>query len=150
MSREETCEVQCPQCGHRQETMRWYSVNASITPQAKAALLSGQFHVFRCEKCTVKVRLDVEVIYNDAETRFCVMYYPPALLNDNNFFELFTADAGLKLRALPDIPEAEYIRRPHIVFDMDEMRRYILFRDRLAQRRDGQRPPQNGAGIETP
>jgi len=150
VSRAETCEIQCPQCGHRQEMTRWHSVNASISPQAKAVLLNGHLHVFRCEKCSVQARLDVEVMYHDMGRRFCIMYYPPVSLDNEKFFDRFTADAGLKLRALPEMPETEYIRRPHIVFDLDEMRSYIRFRDRLAQCHDGQRQPKNSAGIETP
>jgi hypothetical protein len=148
VSRMETIDIECPQCGHRQEMTRWHSVNASLSPQAKAVLLSGKLHVFRCLKCGVQARLDVEVMYHDMERRFCIMYYPPASLDNERFFDLFSADASLNLRTLPDIPEAEHIRRPHIVFDLDEMRRYILFRDGLAQRHGGQTQLTDGGGIE--
>jgi hypothetical protein len=103
MSRAERIEVQCPQGGHQQEMTRWYSVNASMSPQAKAAVLSGQHHVFRCGKCSAQAGLDVE-----------------------------------------------FMRHPHIVFDLDEMRRCIRFRDGLAECHEGQTQPAGGMGSEIP
>ena len=133
MSRTETIGVACPQCAHRQEMTLWYSVNASVSPKAKAAILQDDLHVFRCQACDAKAVMDVGFMYHDMELEFCVLYCPPSSLDDPSSFDQFTPDGGLNLQEIPGFPYPSCLKRPHIVFDLDEMRRYILFRDRLAQ-----------------
>lgn len=72
-------------------------------------------------------------MYHDMAQQFCVQYYPPQSLEEPDFLRKFNPDASIHLTGLPAIKGAHYITAPHVVFDMNEMIRYILFRDRLAE-----------------
>lgn len=134
MSIEEPVEVECPDCGEWQKTTVWRTLNATLDPEAKDALLRGEINVFRCGTCDVVEPLPVDLLYHDMRKRFCVQFYPVHWLDDDGFFDRFTRDADLRTRIPhPLAASAEYIARAHIVFELGELVRYVVFRDRLEQ-----------------
>jgi len=63
-----------------------------------------------------------------------VWYYPFESTKHRSFFVEFSADGNLEDNvglAKDEIPE--YMKNVHYVFSMDEMIRYILFREKLAK-----------------
>ncbi len=75
------------------------------------------------------------ILYVDSARRYSVQYYPPAIL-DHDEVMVHTFDG--EGRVSPVEPPAEdevgwpYDQdAPHVVFDFDEMLRYITFRERL-------------------
>jgi hypothetical protein len=65
--------------------------------------------------------------------QFCVQYYPPEALDDPEFFRQFNPDGSLAMTGIPAgfADSGAYLTRPQIVFDMTEMLRYVVFRDRI-------------------
>jgi len=131
MSVRESVEAKCPACGEESEVSVWRAMNVTTDPDAKELLLSGSVNVFSCPKCRYESLLDIDLLYHDMERKFSVQYYPFERLADDNFLAGFALDgahapAGVRLPG-----EAEYLLRPHIVFEMGELVRYIAFRDRL-------------------
>ena len=63
-----------------------------------------------------------------------VWYYPFESIKHRKFFDEFAADGHLNDDpALVEEEIPEYTKNVHYVFSMDEMIRYILFREKLAK-----------------
>lgn len=127
-------DLQCPHCGHKQETMVWDSINVSLDPELKTKLYAAEINLFECEKCQKKTFINAPLLYHDMGMQFCVQYYPPQALDDERFHRQFNADGSLAMAGIPAAfaKSGAYLVRPHIVFDMNEMIRYVTFRDRVA------------------
>ena len=66
-----------------------------------------------------------------------VWYYPFESIKHRKFFDEFSADGHLDDNAgLAEEEIPEYAKNVHYVFSMDEMIRYILFREKLATVKD--------------
>jgi hypothetical protein len=142
MTIQRAVEVECPECGEKQKVTVWETLNANEDPDAKKDLLKGRINVFRCQKCDNKSLLDTSLLYHDMKKNFFVQYYPFRLLENDKFLDDFTIEADGRLRigsfskgmeAMRKETEVEcaYAEWTHIVFDMMELVRYIMFIDRL-------------------
>lgn len=60
--------------------------------------------------------------------KYCVQYYPPELIEEDNFYATFTMAGKVDIEGIPD---GNYLKEPHIVFNINEMIIYIAFRDKL-------------------
>ncbi|HJJ39539.1 MAG TPA: CpXC domain-containing protein [Methanocorpusculum sp.] len=59
--------VICPVCGHEQELRIIPSVNATLDPDMREKVLSGEIFLFTCEKCGFKGFAGYPFIYEDKE-----------------------------------------------------------------------------------
>jgi hypothetical protein len=135
MSLESQADLQCPECGHSQSVTVWRSINADLDPAARSALLSGQINVFHCKRCQHQAQFPVALLYHDMTRQFLVQYYPFDALDDLTFLEEFNqqgesnAPAGMsQMLAARGI---DYASRVHVVFQMTELVRYVVFREHL-------------------
>jgi predicted nucleic-acid-binding Zn-ribbon protein len=138
MSRISEHEVVCPKCRNTQVTAVWISINVALNPELRDKLFDADINMFSCQKCGQRAFVNLPILYHDMNRQFCVQYYPPGFLDNEDFFEQFTKDGKLRL---PDItagllndPSREYIGKPHIVFGMGEMVLYVQFRERLFEK----------------
>jgi hypothetical protein len=123
--------LDCPNCGTSNVIRVWDTINAQVSPEAKAGLLRGEVNVFRCRLCEEMITVDKPLLYNDMENKFMVWYFPFESVMNGAIFSRITADGQLKgVEYLADDPD--YVRSIHYVFDMNELVRYIRFRDVLA------------------
>ena len=121
--------IQCTQCGYNQETTIWESINVTVDPQLKEKFFAGEINIFECENCGEHVFINAPLLYHDMTGEFCVQYYPFEALAEPEFLRQFNSEGFI---AIPGIPAlVEYLIRPHIVFDMTEMIRYVIFRDQV-------------------
>lgn len=125
MSMVDRINLSCPQCNNTQEVVVWGSLNVSHTPGLKEKLLCGEINMFRCNYCNIIVLINSPLLYHDMKRKYCVYFFPHKSIEDSEFYNDFTIDG--KLKGQPDV----YIAAPHIVFDFNEMIRYIQFRDKL-------------------
>ncbi|HNQ74228.1 MAG TPA: CpXC domain-containing protein [Verrucomicrobiota bacterium] len=58
-------EVTCRSCGNKQSLTFWQTLNASLNPEAKAALLDGSLHRFRCAHCGAEDEVLYPILYHD-------------------------------------------------------------------------------------
>lgn len=58
-------EVVCRSCGHKQSLTFWQTLNASLNPEAKVALLDGSLHRFRCARCGGEDEVLYPMLYHD-------------------------------------------------------------------------------------
>jgi hypothetical protein len=140
MSKHQILEIPCPECRTKVETTVWSSLNVQLDPDAKEDLLNGKLNLFQCTRCDLKAPIAAEFIYHDMDNRYSVQFYPFEALQDDSFFDLFTPDGLVDIQqgGLPaDSPISElarsFMENCHIVFSMDELVRYIIFRDRLTE-----------------
>ncbi len=121
-------EIKCPKCGEMQNTIVWQSLNVTIHPEAREELFQGHINIFRCQKCKFEDQIPAHLMYHDMRKKFCVMLIPLPSLDDEEFFDFFTEDGGVKPIS-NDMPD--YMNKMHVVFHMGELVRYIVFRERL-------------------
>jgi hypothetical protein len=126
-------EIDCPNCGVSNLILVWKTINAQVSPEAKTALLRGEINVFRCQLCERTFNVEASLLYNDMENRFMVWYFPFAQVMNGEIFNAITQDGQIKgVEYSPDDPD--YACSIHYVFDMNELVRYIKFRDVLAEK----------------
>ena len=127
--------LECPNCGNKQETMVWNSINVTLDPELKRTLLEAKINLFSCEKCGENSFTDTPLLYHDMAQQFCVQSYPVEAIEDVEFLRRFSRDGSVVITGIPaGIKESgAYITCPHIVFDINEMLRYVRFRDRISE-----------------
>jgi hypothetical protein len=64
--------VTCPECGNARPVTAWGSINASIDPALRAALLNGQMEIFYCDSCRKLLRLAFDTLYHDMQRQFMI------------------------------------------------------------------------------
>ena len=133
MSKIAPLNLECPHCGNKQDTMVWDSVNVTLDPEFKTKLFDEEVNLFSCEKCGKKTFINAPLLYHDMAQQFCVQYYPRESLEDAEFLRRFNPDGSVAMTGIPAAFEESgaYIMRPHIVFDINELLRYVVFRDRI-------------------
>ena len=137
LKREE--EISCPRCGRAQTVTLWESIDADPDPEARAALFEARVNRFDCPGCDFDALVPVPLLYHDRRRQFVVQYFPFGLLDEAEFVGRFTADgrdrqvmdAFERALAAKRIPPGAEPAEPHVVFDMAELVRYVLFRERV-------------------
>jgi hypothetical protein len=132
-------EIACPKCGAARTVTIWESIDADPDPEARAALFEAQVNRFDCPACDFDALVPVPLLYHDRRRQFVAQYFPFGLLDEKEFVARFTADgrdrqveeAFRKAVAAKKIPPGAEPAEPHLVFDMAELVRYILFRERI-------------------
>lgn len=135
MSSKEEITVDCPKCEHRQEVMIWRSINVSLDSTLENDLFDDRINTFICSSCGHEGWIDIPLLYHDMNRQYAVIYYPFEFIDDHDFLVQFTAEGKLRMDVSPEMtkwtPGENYLEQSHVVFDMDEMKRYICFREKL-------------------
>jgi len=132
-------EISCPKCGKAQTVTLWESIDADPDPDARTALFEARINRFDCPACDFDALVPVPLLYHDRKRQFVVRFFPFGLLDERQFVERFTADgrdrevaeAFERARKAKKIPPGAEPAEPHLVFDMTELVRYVLFRERV-------------------
>lgn len=127
----------CPACGHKQIAEFYQAINVKLNPELKERLFKGELNMFVCEECSKRAVVDLVFLYHDMDKRFCVQYCPVELVvqQSDKLSEMYTVDGRLSVPANIQLPEAaQYMYEPHIVLSLDEMIRYVQFRDTLFEK----------------
>ena len=112
----------------------WRSLSPSVDPGNKELLFAGKINLFTCEGCSYRALIPIDFIYHDPVQKYCVQFYSPYSVENTNFIHDFRSD-GLPMwvETLGAMgKDAPHLLRPHVVFDMSELVRYVKFRDKLA------------------
>ncbi|HWR96940.1 MAG TPA: CpXC domain-containing protein [Candidatus Methanoperedens sp.] len=145
-------EIGCPRCGGTQTVTLWDSIDADPDPGARAALLEAKINRFDCQSCDFDALVPVPLLYHDRRRQFVVQYFPFGWLDEKEFVARFTSDgrdrqvleAFEKAVAAKKLPPGAEPAEPHLVFDMAELVRFILFRERVFDFRAGADSPTVG------
>lgn len=134
-------QINCPVCDALQTAITWSEIDAVDDPAARDALFTGDLNAFDCRECGYAGQIVTPLSYRDRLRRFCIQYYPQEMLDDDEWLAtMATGTPVAELAALPAVlrEQSQYLLHPHVVFDLDEMLRFIVFREKLW---DLQNPP---------
>jgi len=156
INREE--EIACPKCGKSQTVTIWESIDADPDPEARTALFEARINRYDCPSCDFDALVPLPLLYHDRKRQFVVQFFPFGWLDEPEFMSRFTADGhdrqvaeaferALKAKKIP--PGAEPAE-PHVVFDMTELVRYVLFRERVFDARDAEGTKPDGESPPSP
>ncbi len=124
-------EIKCPNCSAEDEALVWDTINAQVNPEAKTALLNGKTNLFVCPRCRTASFIDRPLLYHDMQIGYMAWYFPFSLVKSGKILDWI--DPGGQIRGIENCPGCDYAPGTHYVFDMDELVRYIKFRDALAE-----------------
>ena len=144
-------EIACPRCGTARTVTLWESIDADPDPEARTALFEAQINRFDCPACDFDALVPVPLLYHDRRRQFVAQYFPFGMLDEKEFVNRFTSDgrdrhvveAFEKALAEKKIPPGAEPMEPHVVFDMAELVRYILFRERVFDARADEGAPSS-------
>jgi hypothetical protein len=123
--------VTCPECGNEQNVRLYHTLNVSLDPELKRDLINGEVNLFECDSCDFKSFVPCSLLYNDMELKFCVQLVPLGQALEEDFLKNFDIDGAFKALDALTKDRATYLSRPHVVFDMQELASYVIFRDKL-------------------
>lgn len=138
-------EISCPNCGRQQTATVWESINIDLDPSFRQRLIDGDINMLKCEFCNHEAFLNAPLLYHDPTKQFCVQYLPLKMLENVDSLGGYTTDGKMESLHTFEKMGVKYIGEPHIVFDIEEMIRYVLFRGLLYERDKpmGEEAPQN-------
>lgn len=133
MTRQRCVELGCPKCGGKQNATVYDSINVSLDPSLKEKLFHGEVNRFRCKECRENVFVSILLLYHDMEKNLLVQFYPFHALEHKEFLEQFSKEGEWSSVIIGKIPRRlrEPYKRVHIVSDMEELIRYVTFREKL-------------------
>lgn len=74
--------IACRYCGHEQEFTIWQSINATLDPQLRDQLMSGELMTFTCDSCHKSAEVVWPLLYHDMEREVMVhIRFDEALLD---------------------------------------------------------------------
>lgn len=135
MSKKNKVQVSCPNCLEEQSVIVWETLNATLNPEAKQELFENRINLFVCIECGFELQLSAELLYHDMKKEFCVLYYPFEGVDRGGLVGKFNEHGGLSGRSRGFNEEEgkayDYMKDIHVVFSMEELVRYVIFRDKL-------------------
>lgn len=138
MSKSRTETITCPSCQATQDATVWSIINSGNNPELREELFNGGINVLTCRTCGHAGFYSVPLMYHDPARRFCVWYHPLQGIEHDAFLDLFTDEGRFKMEFAPSrdqLPGAHnYFEDAHVVFDLNELIRYVLFREALFER----------------
>jgi len=142
LSIHENQTVNCPKCAHEQNADIWSSINVSLNPEGRNKLFDGEINRFKCEKCGYEALIPAPLLYHDPNRKFAVHYFPPESIKKVKFLEQFDLYGKLTVGDKLDFDIPEYMLDIQIVFNMDELITYVIFREMLLEfHQQNQVPP---------
>lgn len=116
-------EVGCSICNGKQEAKIYASVNVTVDPSLKEAVLQGKINWVQCKNCGTSNFIPIEFVYHDMDKRFMVIFKHP-----------YSTDTGTE-RGFADYADrfgsiAEYMSFPVIVNDPYELIFAVLYCDK--------------------
>ena len=134
MTRYESYKTKCPLCSNKVTVILYDTINATLILKNERNCSKAKSMCPECPTCKKTFKVSKPLLYHDMERNFMVWYYPFACIKHRKFFDEFSADGHLDDNAgLAEEEIPEYAKNVHYVFSMDEMVRYILFREKLAK-----------------
>ena len=133
MSIHENRNVNCPKCQHEQTVMFWSSINAALNPDGRNKLFDGQINHFKCVKCGYESLIPMPLLYHDPERKIAAHYFPPESMKKAEFLDQFDPDGKFVVTDEVDFDVPGHLMDVHVVFNMNELVSYIVFREMLIE-----------------
>ena len=69
--------IRCSKCSRQSQVEVLESINGTLYPNQRQALLAGKLFRFECKHCRFKVKLDRPLLYHDMHRRFMIWWISP-------------------------------------------------------------------------
>jgi len=125
-------QVTCGTCHVTVSLFAWHVLDVAQYPDLKRQVLADVINAVRCPTCGRTCRCEIPVRYEDRTLGFSVQYIPAANRSDPAFLRLCDGAGALRTAAIDGSEELAMNPAPHVVFAMDELIRYVVFRDRIS------------------
>ena len=131
-SRMEQRQVTCANCDVTMSLFAWHVLDVADYPDLKRQVLADAINAVSCPTCGRTCRCDIPVRYEDRTLGFIVQFIPAAHRCDPHFLNLCDDAGVLRTPAARTPATTTMLDAPHVVFAMDELIRYVVFRDRTS------------------
>ena len=134
----------CPKCNEEQTVTLHHTIDAKENPELKEALFERKINSHQCSACGCQAPVEMDLFYHDPDQGYLVYYFPYEYFDDEDEESVsdalahFDDDGSLAIDISQEEGEQpkdqetpEYLKNPHIVFSMEELLRYVSFRDIL-------------------
>ena len=74
MSKRETIQYECPQCGKASDFVIWNSVNTELDPETKQAVRDCSLFTFHCPECGSVTRVLYPFLYHQMEDKLMIHF----------------------------------------------------------------------------
>jgi hypothetical protein len=121
-------EIRCP-CGAAMSVDVADSVHAVTAPRLRAAILDRTFHVFTCEQCGERRRLDKALAYTDFARHQWLLVFPPEQLADYRAIDAAARasfQATMVERCAPIVREWSADMKRRTVFGLASLREKLV------------------------
>ena len=128
MSQKQTTKVTCPKCKKEHEFAIWTSINVTLDPDQKEAILNRKAFTFECPDCKEKTLYSYDFLYHDMEQKIMIYHVTTneALVQAMEGFSQMT-NVGVDDGILNG-PEVEGYRK-RIVRTLNDLREKIFIFD---------------------
>ncbi len=131
MSQNESITLPCPKCAHEETVLLWRGLNTVEDAAAKEDLFEGKLNIYECTACGFKSLVPAPFLYDDPLREVSSQFFPFELTNHEEFYGGFKPDGKADHDVSEGMDVPEYVHNRHIVFEMGELLRYVIFRERL-------------------
>lgn len=133
MSIHEQRLVTCPQCQHQQSVTVWSSINVMLNPEGRNRLFNGEINRFRCAQCGYESLIPLPLLYHDPGRQIAAHYFPSNSIEKAEFLNQFDIRGKFSAGNQVDFEVPEYLKDVHVVFNLDELITYIIYRETLIE-----------------
>lgn len=91
MSRRREEIIECPKCGKEHPFVVHESINTTIDPDLKAAVMDGSAFLFECPTCGEKTIFNYGFLYHQMEDKIFICYADSDKMAED-FYKMFTGD----------------------------------------------------------
>jgi S-methylmethionine-dependent homocysteine/selenocysteine methylase len=116
-----TKNIKC-NCGNDVEIVVYDSVNVTLDPKLKEAVVNRKINSFKCSKCGLKAEISYKFLYHDMDNKKMIWCYPK--------YEKDNAENIKKMliETAKNVAEAAGVKKyqePNLVFGYDELLKLI-------------------------
>ena len=128
MSKQETTKINCPKCDKEHDFTIWSSINVTLDPDKKEAVLNRKAFTFECPDCKEKTLYTYDFLYHDMEQKVMIYHVTTneALVQAmEGFAQMKNIEGG---DGILNGPEVEGYKK-RIVRSLNELREKIFIFD---------------------
>ena len=125
-------DVTCMACDVTISLWAWHVLDVTQYPDLKRQLLADAVNAVPCTRCGRMCRCEIPVRYEDRTLGFSVQYVPASHRRDPHFLRLCDEVGALRTDASTSSTLNTALGATRVVFAMDELIRYVVFRDRIS------------------
>ena len=128
MSQKQTTKITCPKCEKEHDFAIWSSINVTLDPDQKEAVLNRKAFTFECPDCKERTLYTYDFLYHDMEQKIMIYHVTTneAMVQAmEGFAQMKNLEGG---DGILDGPEVEGYRK-RIVRSLNELREKIFIFD---------------------